>query len=185
MSEFISQREYARRRGCSHEAVRKAIKAGRIAAHDGKIDPDEANRQWAGNTDETKSKNTLSGNPHLRAIPGAPEQPAEGPGPSSGESNAGPSYTQARAVREAYTARLARLEYEERNGKLIEVERVRIDWFNFSRAARDMLLAIPARLAPVLAAETDPFTIHMRLDEELRRVSNQLADYDGIHGLTR
>ena len=42
--ELVSLREYARRRGISHVAVHKAIKAGRISTVDGKIDPARADR---------------------------------------------------------------------------------------------------------------------------------------------
>lgn len=47
----ISQADYARHRGCSQTAVRKAIKDGRIEPlPDGRIDPIKADEQWARNT---------------------------------------------------------------------------------------------------------------------------------------
>jgi hypothetical protein len=43
----LTLRGYARHRGCSHEAVRRAIAAGRIeAGKDGRIDPATADKQW-------------------------------------------------------------------------------------------------------------------------------------------
>src|SRR5881409_1039956 len=48
----LSQRAYARRRGVTHRAVQKAIKAGRITTSpDGTIDPARADAQWTANTD--------------------------------------------------------------------------------------------------------------------------------------
>jgi predicted DNA-binding transcriptional regulator AlpA len=45
----FSIRGYARHRGVSHTAVRKALQTGRITAGpDGKIDAKSADRQWAG-----------------------------------------------------------------------------------------------------------------------------------------
>lgn len=58
----LSLRAYAKRRGCSAEAVSKAIQSGRlresVAQVDGapKIrDPDLADREWAASTDRTRS----------------------------------------------------------------------------------------------------------------------------------
>lgn len=47
----VSQADYARHRGCSPTAVRKAIKDGRIEPlPDGRIDPITADEQWERNT---------------------------------------------------------------------------------------------------------------------------------------
>ena len=47
----VSIRGYARMRGCSEGAVRKAIAAKRITPNpDGTIDPERANQEWAKNT---------------------------------------------------------------------------------------------------------------------------------------
>jgi hypothetical protein len=44
-------REYARHRGCTPKAVRKAIDSGRISTlDDGTIDPEIADREWEDNT---------------------------------------------------------------------------------------------------------------------------------------
>jgi len=53
----ISIRAYARHRGVSHTAVRKAINAGRITTEsNGMIDPDKADRQWDAQTDPSKQR---------------------------------------------------------------------------------------------------------------------------------
>jgi hypothetical protein len=55
----LSQRAYARRRGCDPSAVRKAIKTERIAAAvlpDGTINPDHADRLWEANTDPNQRR---------------------------------------------------------------------------------------------------------------------------------
>jgi hypothetical protein len=43
---LISLREFARRNGVSHVAIRKAIQSGRLPSTDGKIDPDVAQPVW-------------------------------------------------------------------------------------------------------------------------------------------
>ena len=50
-------REYARLRGVNLSAVQNAIKSGRIHTEpDGKIDVEEANRDWFINTDQSKQR---------------------------------------------------------------------------------------------------------------------------------
>ena len=45
--------EYAKHRGCSAAAVRRAIREGRIAAADRMIDPEAADASWAAASDPT------------------------------------------------------------------------------------------------------------------------------------
>ena len=53
----ISIRAYARERGVSDAAVRKAIKSGRISPEaDGTIDPTRADREWTRNTDTAQQR---------------------------------------------------------------------------------------------------------------------------------
>ena len=79
------------------------------------------------------------------------------------------SYAGSRAVREGYAARLAKLDFEERSGKLVDADEVRAQLFALGRRARDRLLGIPDRLAPILAGQTDQAVIHRLLTEELER----------------
>jgi len=47
----VSIRAYARARGCTEGAVRKAIASKRITPNaDGTIDPEQANQEWERNT---------------------------------------------------------------------------------------------------------------------------------------
>src|SRR5690349_4757446 len=53
----LSRRAYARHRGVSETAVRKAIAAGRIGIEpDGSIDPVKADAAWAGATDPSQQR---------------------------------------------------------------------------------------------------------------------------------
>lgn len=57
MSQKVSLREYARMRGVRLNAVQTAISSGRIhKTADGKIDVEEANKEWFMNTDPAKSR---------------------------------------------------------------------------------------------------------------------------------
>jgi len=165
---------YARHRGVSRAAVLKAIKTGRITREaDGGINPAKADMEWARNTDPALQRKAVkqSGPPCFEdEAPGDPRI-VEGV----------PSFARSRAIREAYNARLAKLEYEEKSGELVRVADVKSAWFGISRLLRDRILALPDRLAPLLAPETNQKAIREMLDAELRAVLESAAD--GIEGI--
>ncbi len=49
-------------------------------------------------------------------------------------------------------------------------------WFNVLRVLRDRTLNLPDRLAPLLAAETDPKRVRELLDVELRQILTDAAE---------
>ena len=168
----ISLRAYARARGCSLTAVQKAIASKRITAlPDGTIDAERANREWA--------KNTFAGQTIREAAPTAARLPSlpEAPAPTGDPVTA---YLRARAVKESFQARTAELDYKERAGKLIDAARASEYAATFSAIVKDGLMAMPDRLAPMLAAVDDEKTIHRMLGAEitalLRKVSKAVAD---------
>lgn len=57
----ISIREYAKRRGCHHSSVQQAIAEKRIfPLDDGTIDPEQADKDWAANTNPAKARGSQS-----------------------------------------------------------------------------------------------------------------------------
>jgi hypothetical protein len=78
-------------------------------------------------------------------------------------------------MHEDYRARTARLEFERLSGTLISADEVRGEAFNAGRRVRAALLAMASRLAPVLAALSDPIEIHRILTAEIRQVLEELA----------
>ena len=181
----LTIRGYARHRGVSHTAVRKAIAAGRIGTDaEGNIDPTQADEQWASSTNLSKPRNSVTGVPKLRRDPAAPPEvlgvaaPAE-PMPEvpseGGATRLVSSYAASRAAREGYAARLTKLEYEQRSGKLVDADEVRAHLFGLSRRMRDALLGIPDRLAPVLVGQSDQAVIHQLITEELMTSLGELS----------
>ena len=157
----MSQRAYARHRGVAVLAVQKAIQAGRISTlPDGRIDPEIADQEWARNTRE-----------YAPAVTGH--------GDDDGTVFGASQYTKARAVREHYQARLAKLEYEERTGKLVPADEVKIAAFNLFRRYRDHMLNIADRVAAILAAETEAAKCYEILSTEIRKALNEFADANG------
>ena len=151
---LLTQAEYARRRGVSRQAVSKAVKKGRIPTVKGKIDPSVADREFEANADRQHTLKAASESPP-----------------------AAPNYSSSRAIREAFMANLARLDYQKRTGALVSAEEVKTAAFNTARKARDLLLALPDRLAPVLAGLDDPLECHRVMTEEIRRVCDELSGH--------
>lgn len=180
----ITQNAYAKHRGVTHRAVQKAIESGRLQkalVRQGAktlVLPSVADQEWARNTDTSKPSNTVQ--PYTAQTAPAPAAaPAAAQEPSV---PAGPSLAQSRAIREAYQARLAKLEYEERSGKLIGADEVRLAAFKAARDARNALLSIPDGIAAQLAATTSTFECHRIVLEEVKRVCGELAKASGIFG---
>lgn len=175
----LSLNAYAAQRGVTQEAVRLAVKDGRLAKSityvNGKpkiADAVMADKEWAENTDQSKPRNRITGDPKHRRAPGEATKAMEN---SIVSGTNGPSYAQSRAIREAYQARLAKLEFEEKSGKLVSRDDVRVAAFNAARKARDSLLSIPDRIAPILAGITDDREVHRILTDEIRRVCSEMT----------
>jgi len=140
-------RAYARQRGVSEAAVRKAITGGRIAAlPDGTIDPASADRQWEGNT-----------NPRM----GTSSGPADS---SSG------SLLQARTVHEVVKVQTGKVRLARLKGELIDRNQVVSQVFKLARTERDAWLNWPTRVAAEMAAtlSVDPHRMHIALDVAVR-----------------
>lgn len=180
----ISLTEFAGIRGVTLEAVRKAIKSGRLVnsvkyndkGKMPKVDPIVAMAEWERNTDH--SKRFHGGDAH-KAPRATPFQKPDVNRPDEPPAGGGPSVNQSRAVFEAYRARLAKLEYDERSGKLVDAEAVKNEAFKHARATRDAMQNIPDRVAAEFAGISDPAVIHMRLSEEIRKALEGLADARG------
>ena len=170
----ISLRAYARLRGCSLTAVQKAIASKRITTlPDGTIDPERANKEWAKNTFAGQTVNRTPAAAREERIPPTPEPQAAAGDPVA-------QYLRARAVKTSFEARTAQLEFEERAGKLIQAVRASEYAATFSAIVKDGLMAMPDRMAPMLAAVDDEKVIHRMLAAEvsalLRKVSKAVAD---------
>lgn len=85
------------------------------------------------------------------------------------------SYHVAKTLREAAEAQIARLKLAEMKGELIKVDAVRAAWAAKITGARDALLQIPSRVAPVLAACTDLVEVTALLEAELRQALADLS----------
>jgi hypothetical protein len=159
---LVSIRAYAKHRGVSHTAVEKAVKQGRIRTVDGKIDVEQADREWNRNSSPVNKPEPV------RRAAASPEPLVTGP-----------SFAQSRAVREAYEARLAKLTWEERIKKLVNADEVRVSAYNFSRMIRDRILNVPDRVVGAVLAEVRAALTGAEVD--LQQVENlSMAKVHGI-----
>lgn len=192
----LSIQDYARTRKKSRTAVYKAIREGRIreSVHRndaGKtvLDADLADLELARNTEPAMIRDPDAIRAGIDATrdptPGplfreTPAAAATAPGrPPSPDERTSKSLSSSRAALAAYEARLRRLDYEERIGKLIEVDVVKVELFRSNRMVRDALLAVPNRVAPLLAGEQDEDRIRALLGRELATVLKALSDEFG------
>ena len=175
----VSIRGYARMRGCTEGAVRKAIAAKRITPNaDGTIDPERANQEWARNTFAGKTLHEAA-RPAM-AQPRPPAPPSAVPPPAEMTSDPVAAYLRARAVSETFKAKITQMEYEERTGKLMQATKAGEYAMQFSAIVSDALSAWPDRLTPLIAATTDERVVHRVLSNEAaalrRRVAKAIAD---------
>ncbi|MCS6285200.1 MAG: hypothetical protein H8K08_07205 [Nitrospira sp.] len=92
------------------------------------------------------------------------------------------SFAEAQARERHFKAKLAELEYEERVGKLMEKEKIEEEWFRLGRLVRDAVLNVPARVAGILAAESDQQKVHELLESELRQALEALCVEAAVAG---
>lgn len=187
----LSVRAYAQHRGVSHTAVAKAIKAGRISVEpDGTIDPAKADAQWARNTLPSQSLNIGAKKPAAKVetppvstrvstpVSTAPVSTPVSTPPLETRA-AAPDYQTSRAIREAYAARLAKLEFEERTGKLLNADEVKVKYFNLARLLRDRIQQIPRKVAPqivaAVVAQPDQRVVEDLLMEAIREALEELS----------
>lgn len=166
MAEKISYREFGRRVGLSGEGVRKAIQTGRIPAEfigeltlkSGRkrpciVNPEKAAAAFGVMTnplqqrDRAKISRSMEKAHARRRGEHVPEDD-DGEAAGAGMVQAGgriPSIAQSNAIKAAYQARLAKLEYEERSGKLVSSDAVKVKVVNMVKAAQTKLRGVPTK----------------------------------------
>lgn len=170
----LSIRAYAKTRGVSDTAVRKAIAAGRITPEaDGTIDPARADSQWDRNT-EPPRVGSRSPAPHV-AVPAEVATGGEG---SPALPAGGASLLQARTVNEVVKAQTNKVRLARLKGELVDRNQAIAHIFKLARAERDAWLNWPARISAQMAAAlgVDPHTMHVALENAVREHLQELGD---------
>lgn len=178
----LSIRAYARHRGVSHVAVKKAIDTGRITAlPDGTIDPDAADAQWAQNTLQPRraAAQEKVGTTRARPAPAEATPQRDVADTSTAPMSAGgTSLLQARTVNEVLKAKLNNLELAHRKKELVDRAQAVAHVFKLARIERDAWLNWPARISAQMAAKlgVDPHTMHVALEAAVREHLQELGE---------
>jgi hypothetical protein len=203
----MGQREYGRHRkanglkGGTVRAVQKALASGRIVAGpDGRIDPEDADRRWAANTDQAlqrgpvaPAESAASTVPILDGVvetaPAALSRRPEWdtpfpPMPARMDAAATPvanvvdlgTYQRAKAQREYAEAEMAMDELAKRRGKLLDAGVVPKTFAAMGRMYAQGRESLPAGLAPQLVGLTDLAEIERRVRAALRDADQRIAN---------
>lgn len=163
----LTESGLARQLGVSRQAVHELVKRGVLSKDkDGLIDFELAKHALM-NRVRPSGKTTAS--LQEPATPAATQTPETSTEPEI------TSYHVAKTLHEAAEAQIARLKLAEMQGDVIQVSAVRATWAARIASARDALLQIPSRLAPVLAAETDLAAVTLLLEDEIRQALAELS----------
>ena len=170
----ISIRAYARHRGVSDAAVRKAIAAGRITPEaDGTIDAERVDREWARNSDAPRNGTAT------RAVKVAVPEPSGAAGDGTAALPAGgTSLLQARTVNEVVKAQTNKVRLARLKGELVDRPQAIAHVFKLARSERDAWLNWPARISAQMAAKlgVDPHTMHIALEAAVREHLQELGE---------
>lgn len=180
----MTQAAYARHRGVSGVAVNKAVREKRISLlPNGKIDAQVADVQWARNSrvrannkrpdfadslpkstdnfahgDRDPKPNLNFAADDLAAKPVPVALMASGSGSHSAkvlEKPGDQDYWVSRSKREAADAELAEISLAEKRLQVLSTDAIKKIWSQRMSQARETLLQVRSRLAPLLANETD------------------------------
>jgi hypothetical protein len=190
----VSRREYARLRGCSESAVRKAIATGRIVLEpDGTIDPEKADAQWAAMSDPARQRGAAAerswrdaGRPGEKAVPRAAIEAVQETLNESGEAPATAgdapqgdlTFLKARTANEVLKAQTARVRLGKMKGDLVDRAKAIATVYALARRERDAWVQWPARVAALMAAELgiEAHAMEAALAKHVRAHLSELAE---------
>ena len=185
----LSVREYARRRGVSHTAVRKAVQTGRIPQEaDGTIDQVKADAAWDAQTDPGRRAASApkpvietpvspAPTPHRETTPVVPAAAAGSGSSFDGGKAAGATFAQARTAHEVAKAQKARIQVDRLKDEVVDRARATALVFKLARQERDAWITWPARVAGQMAAEIgiDPHVMQTLLEAHVHAHLDELA----------
>ena len=186
----ISRRAYAKRRGVTEAAVRKAIASGRISAEpDGTLDPDVCDAHWNDGIIPAVPGGSglggaVRGRKGQRAVPveavEAVQDALRSAGQDVPDDPGGMSFIQARTANEILKAQERDLKLKKLRGELIDRNRALAMVFGLARQERDTWVNWPVRVAALFAAEigADVHAVQNGLDKFVRAHLAEMAEIE-------
>lgn len=190
MAERVNLSELARRLGHNKGYIHRLKVRGVLSfADDGRIDEAEARAAIAAASDPSREyMRDVNAEQRRRhrptAVSGETIEPGvRMPGIAAPESS-NSSYHRAKAAVTAIDARIKKLTLDEMERRLVRADLVRQEQITVARRVRDMVMAVPGQICHVLAAESDPARVLIKLESELgaalRMIGQQLeGDTEG------
>jgi len=162
---LLTKSQAARRINKTPQAIHKAIISGRLpVVRDSKgremIDAGQLDRLYGLAPGEPPKRTAPVEAPRYAAVADVPE------------------YAESKARTEFLKAELLDLERRQKEGQLIEAEKLKRDSFALGTQVKELLMGIADRLAHMCAAEDDPTRIHEWITEEHRNALRAFCDAD-------
>lgn len=101
-----------------------------------------------------------------------------GPAPKQAQADAYESLAKAKAKHEALKAGLAELEYLYKRGQMLPKEDVEAAWTEHIHRAKNRLLSLPARLAPIVMRQEALRDVEQTIRDALLEALDELATAD-------
>ena len=161
----MSQADYARHRNVNRSHISRLAKRGILVMRGKLVDVAASDAVL-----DDKPVDQVLPESHVAAQTARPAADAGGPAPQPG------NFAQARTAEMVFRARLRKLEFETKSGRFLSSDEVKVKWYTVVRQIRDKVLAIPAKLAPQLAALSDPAEIRDLLDGEIIAILKSLQE---------
>lgn len=173
---------YARHRGVSQPAVSKAVKVGRITLlPDGTIDPELADKQWAGSLSVVKStKDAESPKKYKAASVEVLDSDVTAEAIADMVIPDGLMLTEIKAIHETIKARQSYLNLMKERGELTDLAIVNKRLFELSRELRDSWLNWVNQVSGILAAklQVDQHMLTIALEHEVSAHLTEIAKSD-------
>ena len=177
MSQTMSMRAYARYRGVSDGAVRKAVSTGRITPNaDGAIDVARADQEWQLNTDSAQQRGVHRPVPN-EAIQSVKQTLADsgvtthGSGGVVGGPGGSTTLLQARTANEVLKAQTNKVRLSRLKGELVDRPEAVAHVYRMARSEREAWLNWPARVALQMASDLQvpPHRMYTLLESAVRQ----------------
>jgi hypothetical protein len=174
----VTVREYAKHRGITERSARRYLSDGLIPEpaiiREGRflfINQTAADK--ALNSSLTTRRQLLEGKPLPSAGKAAQKVKIE---TVQKGGTTGLSFHDARTLAQRHKTALLKIELDEKTGRLVDAEQVKVSAFNRARQVRDSLLNIPDRISPILAAEREERTVSAMLVKEIKIALEELTN---------
>lgn len=172
---LISQREFARRMGCSDTTVRKAIEAKKIVkglrhteSGTPRIHYDTAFKEWQQHYNPTYTSNEA-----VRSKLMANQEPvSQEPPDKSTHSN----LAQSKLAQSVYRARLLELEFKQKAGQLVDKKEVYLALYEAGREVKTSIMTVPDRYIDAIFSAKTRNEAHTILAKALIEALDVLSD---------